>query len=148
MTTTATIIRTLSKAATVSAAMWYLERQTNKALHDVLSANNVKGRSKLTKKEDMVYAIMHLLTSGATLRSAPAHQREPLNIKKLADITDDNELKDTLNKYTVAELKAVLTARKVKGRSKITKKANLAEAVTVLICAKNRRAGKVINKAA
>ena len=148
MTNAATIIQTISKAATIDDIAWYLRGETNKALYNLLSINNVKGRSKLTKKSELVAAIMEYITSGATLRSEPINKRELLDIKKLANITDDNTLKSELKKYKVAELKDVLKLYKVKGRSKITKKADLAEAVVVIIRTKDRRAVKAIDKVA
>ena len=92
-----------------------LIRKTVKELKAILTAHNVKGRSKLTRKADMIDAIIKLANSD---NSKPV-QAQP----EAAVINSPYE------KCKVAELKAILTKYNVKGRSKLTKKADIIDAI-------------------
>lgn len=97
-----------------------LSKHTVAQLKNVLTSHKVAGRSKLTKKADIIDAILKL-AKGETV----AVTQSKLTIKVDANTANAEEL----SKLTVKELRDILKERNVKGRSKLTKKADIIDAV-------------------
>ena len=92
-----------------------LIRKTVKELKAILTAHNVKGRSKLTRKADMIDAIIKLANAD--------------NSKHVQAQPEAVVIHSPYEKCKVAELKAILTKYNIKGRSKLTKKADMIDAI-------------------
>ena len=92
-----------------------LNSRTVKELKAILTAHKVAGRSKLTKKADIIHAIIKL---------AHADNSEPVQAQP-----DAAASKSPYENYKVADLKALLTKYNIKGRSKLTKKADMIDAI-------------------
>ena len=95
-------------------------------LKPVLKANGVKGISKM-RKADMIDAIVEL-----------AHQKKAEREQAKAKQAASEPVQETSNaaalrafyrKYTLADLKKILVKHNVKGRSKLTKKADIIETI-------------------
>ncbi len=97
-----------------------LSKHTVAQLKNVLTSHKVAGRSKLTKKADIIDAILKLAKGEtvAVTQSKPA-------IKVDANTANAEEL----SKLTVKELRDILKERNVKGRSKLTKKTDIIDVV-------------------
>ena len=97
-----------------------LSKYTVAELKKVLTSCKVDGRSKITKKADVIDAILKI-AKGETVAVT---QTKP-TIKVDANTANAEEL----SKLTVKELRDILKERNVKGRSKLTKKADIINAV-------------------
>lgn len=97
-----------------------LNKHTVAELKKVLTSYKVNGRSKLTRKADVIDAILKI-AKGETVAVTQAQPE----IKVDANTANADEL----SKLTVKELRDILKDRNVKGRTKLTRKADIIDAV-------------------
>ena len=96
-----------------SLTKYALNKRTVAGLKKVLTSYKVNGWSKITRKADVIDTILKIAKGEAV---PVMHTKTPIKIDANTATADE------LKKLTVKELRDILKARDVKGRSKLTKK--------------------------